>query len=659
MKQVLKIGLLLIFFSSAKVTYAQKYLIRFSNKNNSSFSLSNPAAFLSQRALERRNRYGITLDSTDLPVPVAYIDSLRSVPGVTVLNASRWLNQVSIQVSNARALNKIALFPFVTSTSLIASRNYKKKHSAVALTGKTSPSKKLQIPLYKAEQITTDYFDYGRTYNQVHLHNGEFLHNIGLRGQGMIIGMLDAGFQNYTSLRALDSINRNNQVLGTWDFVSSDVTVVDDNPHGMQCLSVIAGNIPGTFVGSAPKAGFYLYRTENAASEQLIEEHDWVCGAEKLDSAGGDVISSSLGYFWFDNPQLNHSYAEMNGNSTIAARGADLAAKKGVLVVNAIGNEGANDFKYLSTPSDGDSVLAVGAVNVNGQPAAFSSYGPSSDGQVKPDVAAVGAGSWIQYPNNTLGTGNGTSFACPLIAGLATCLWQGFPEHNNIAIINALRQSGSAVANPNDRIGYGIPDVRKAVAILLKQYATASATFNNCRTIIKWTSKDVSAMKYEVERKTSTDTAFRKIAELPGTGTIFSFHNYELTDILSRVESGPITYRIRQVIDTTSNSMIAEYLDSVSVNVQPSCALHEQINIFPNPTPEKFTLQVAFEEAVNNLQIIVYNASGQVVLKRREIKPSGTYNYTIDAQALAAGKYFISVYNGNDLMDTKEVIIAK
>jgi hypothetical protein len=656
--KVLKIGLLLILYLSANVAKSQKYFVRFTDKSNSSFSLSNPLAFLSQRAIDRRNRYTIALDSTDLPVSAAYIDSLRSVPGVTVLNTSKWLNQVSIQVSNTAAINRISLFPFVASTSTIASRIWNSRHSDLAILGNKFSKRKSQKPL-KGEQITADFFDYGRTFNQIHLHNGEFLHNIGLRGQGMILGMLDAGYQNYTSLRAFDSVNNHRQILGTWDFISNNAIVVDDNAHGMQCFSTIAGNILGSFVGTAPKAGFYLFRTENVSSEYPIEEHDWVCGAERLDSAGGDVISSSLGYFRFDNPQLSYTYADMNGNTTIAARGADLAAKKGILVVNSMGNEGNSSWKYLSTPADGDSVLVVGAVNVNGQSAALSSYGPSSDGQVKPDVVAVGAGTWLQHANNTIGTGNGTSFSCPIIAGLATCLWQGFQEYNNMSIIQALRLSGSNVFNPNDRIGYGIPDVRKAVAILLKQYATASVSFNNCRTTIKWTSKDVSIMRYEIERKTSIDSDFRKIAEFQGTGTVFSSHNYELTDILTRIEAGPISYRIRQVIDTTSSSSLAEYLDTVSINVQPSCALPDQINVFPNPAPGKFTVQIAFDEAIDNLKIIVYNASGQMVLSRKETKTEGTFNYIIAAPYLASGRYFVSVYKGNDLMETKELMIAK
>src|SRR6185295_19928423 len=237
---------------------------------------------------------------------------------------------------------------------------------------------------------------------------GEFLHNIGLRGQGMQIAMLDAGYLSYTTLRSLDSVNQNGQILGTWDFVNRETSVTEDYLHGMQCLSTIAANIPGQFIGKAPKANFMLYRTEDVNSEYPIEEFNMVCGMERADSAGADVISASLGYSEFDDASFNHTYSQMNGNTTIAAIGADLAAKKGILFVNAAGNEGGSAWHYIMTPADGDSVLAIGAVNTSGAVGSFSSYGPSSDGQVKPDVASVGVNAMVQSTNNTVATGSGT-----------------------------------------------------------------------------------------------------------------------------------------------------------------------------------------------------------------------------------------------------------
>ncbi len=386
-----KFFLCLVLITVVKISEAQfsRYIIQFKNKATSPFTLSDPVQFLSQRAIDRRTRYSIAIDSSDLPVTPRYIDSVRLAGAVTILNTSRWLNQVSIQASDAAALAKINSLPFVQTVAPIATKMNP---------GTTEISDKFTSGMKSADCIgvdvefdpeplqtfntTADYFNYGLSYNQVHIHNGEFLHNIGLRGQTMVIGILDAGFFNYTGLKSFDSVNTNGQVLGTYDFVAKETNVTEDAAHGMQCFSVIAANIPGQFVGTAPKANFFLFRSEDANTEYPIEEHNWVCAAERLDSAGGDVISSSLGYNTFDNPVFNYTYADMNGNTTIAARGADMAAKKGVFVINSAGNEGGKSWKYIATPADGDSVMAVGAVNTSGSIAGFSSFGPSSDGQV-------------------------------------------------------------------------------------------------------------------------------------------------------------------------------------------------------------------------------------------------------------------------------------
>jgi subtilisin family serine protease len=364
---------------------------------------------------------------------------VRLAGTVTILNISKWLNSVTIQTTDAAALAKINGFSFVQTSSPIAAR--------MASDRNKFEQEQIQKPSvsHKETGIASDFFDYGSSFAQIHIHNGEFLHNIGLRGEGMQIGMLDAGFQNYLTVRAFDSARANGQFLGTWDFVAKETSVNEDNPHGMQCLSTIAANIPGQFVGTAPKASFYLFRSEDASSEYPIEEHNWVCAAERVDSAGGDMISSSLGYNSFDAPLAtqSHTYADMDGNTTMAAIGADLAAKKGILVMNSAGNEGGNSWGKIITPADGDSVMAVGAVNASGIPAGFTSRGPSSDGQVKPDVASVGVATVVQLQNNTIGTNNGTSFSAPNMAGLTACLWQGFQEFTNIKIINALQRAGS------------------------------------------------------------------------------------------------------------------------------------------------------------------------------------------------------------------------
>jgi serine protease AprX len=664
MKKFLPLLLLNCFlFSESHSQTLTRWVVHFRNKTGTPFTILNPATYLSQHAIDRRIRYGIAIDSTDLPITPRYIDSVRLAGTVTILNASKWLNQVSIQTSDSLALVKINSFPFVQSVSAIAARS---------ANGSGTGNNKLQEDFteinssQRTSRIAADFFNYGNSFAQINIHNGQFLHNIGLRGQNMIIGILDAGFFNYTGLKSFDSVNANGQVLGTWDFVNREASVVEDNSHGMECFSIIAANIPGSFVGSAPKSNFHLFRTEDAATEYPIEEHNWACGAERLDSAGGDIISSSLGYNTFDDPSFNHTYADMNGNTTTAAIAADLAAKKGILVFNAAGNEGGSSWHYIVTPADGDSVVAVGAVTAAGDVAGFSSFGPSSDGQVKPDVASMGQGTTIQLTNNAIGSGNGTSFACPNMAGLAACLWQGFPEFSNMKIVNALKQSGNQSSTPDDRIGYGIPNLKLAFVELLKEFSTANASINNCRTTINWTSKDVSSMKYEIERKAPGETNYTKIGEkIPLAGNILSNHNYQYLDTLTNIQAGTISYRIRQVVDTANASFTAAYIDSVDIVLGSSCITtgidpgnpnEEKISIMPNPARNQFILKVKTPYAIQEMKVNIIDMKGRLMMQSSVSKGSGEMNFTFPINRLGKGKYIVTVYNGKKLLAAKELL---
>lgn len=646
--------IVILFIGQLAEAQNSRFIVGFKNKGGSPHSIANPAAYLSQRAIDRRTRYNIAIDSTDLPVSPAYLDSLRLSGNVTILNPSKWLNTVSISTTDAAALAKISSFPFVAFVTNIAPRP----------AGTVATNKKFESdppgPAPKPVNIIADHFDYGSAYNQVHIHNGEFLHNIGLRGQGMVIGMLDAGFQNYKTVKAFDSARAAGQILGVYDFVALDSSVNEDNSHGMQCLSTIGANIPGQFVGTAPKAAFYLFRSEDAVTEFPIEEHNWVCAAERVDSSGGDVISSSLGYNTFDPPYggFSHVYADMNGNTTIPAIGADLAAKKGILVANSAGNEGTNTWHYIITPADGDSVLAVGAVNAAGSPAAFSSYGYSADGQVKPDVASVGVQTVVQLPNNVIGTSNGTSFACPNLAGLATCLWQGFQEFNNMNIIQALRQAGSIATAPNARIGYGIPDMKRATIYLLNQYATASASVNGCQTTLNWNSKDMHSMRYEIERLDPGQSNFLKVGEQWGSGSIFGNNSYQFTEQLNGIPAGVVRYRIRQVIDTAAGGFSATYLDTVSINLAAACGFvaTEAVTVMPNPVVNDVQVRVNITEPIQHLVLRLFDGKGALVFESSYNKGNGVAGYTVPTYALAKGKYYLVVYNDSKKITTKELV---
>lgn len=564
MKKILCcLAIALTVFSFDSQAQFSKYIIHLKDKGTNPFSISNPIQYLTQRSIDRRTRYGIAIDSTDLPITPRYIDSIRLAGAVTILNTSKWLNQVAIQTTDAAALTKINGFPFVISTAPLALFNSTGDHPVNKKLD--APSNGFQEPP-TANTTTADHYSYGQSYGQVHIHNGEFLHNRGFRGQGMLMAVLDAGFFHYLTLPTFDSIRNNGQILGTWDFVAGNASVDEDNAHGMQCLSTIAANMPGTFMGTAPKTSFYLYRTEDAGSEYPIEEQNWVAGIERADSLGIDICSTSLGYFTFDNPVFNYTYAtDLNGNTTLSARGADLAAKKGILCVLAAGNEGNGSWHYIITPSDADSVMAVGAVNTSGVVGSFSSYGPSSDGQVKPAVAAVGVSAVVANPSTGQpGFGSGTSYACPNMAGLTTCLWQAFPEVNNMRIISVMQESATKANNPDDRVGYGIPDMKKAFVKLVKQLYTQQSSVANCSVTLQWTAKTDSAISVVVERKLPAGN-YTTISTQTSTGA-FQSRNFTYTDDLRSFPTSGIWYRIKMNIATDTTF----YLDSMLISFTPS-----------------------------------------------------------------------------------------
>jgi len=449
--------LLLFCFGLKSSAQFSKYVVQFKDKAGTNFSINNPSQFLSAKSIERRNKQQISIDETDLPIPSRYIDSVRLAGNVIILNQSKWLNQVCIETGDEAAILKINKLPFVKHLQPVMRVSNQQVISKNKFTEEINKIVSSQSPM-----SPSDYYSYGNSFGQINIHEGEYLHNKGFHGEGMLMAIIDAGFYHYQTLPAFDSVRINNQIADTYDFVANKVNVNEESSHGMQCFSIIAGNIPGKLVGSSPKAKFYLYRSEDASSESPVEEQNWIAAAERADSIGIDVISTSLGYSTFDNPIFNYSYQDMNGKTTMIAKAASLAAKKGMILLVAAGNEGAHSWHYILSPGDADSVITVGAVNSSGAPASFTSYGPSSDGRVKPTVASVGFATVISSPNGTIVTGNGTSFATPNLAGLVTCLWQAFPDFTNMEIIEAVKKSSSIYNFPDTRIGYGIPNFRIA-----------------------------------------------------------------------------------------------------------------------------------------------------------------------------------------------------
>jgi len=437
---------LLIATAGIRAQVSYYFYVQFTDKNNSQYSLSKPLEFLSERAVARRTSFGLSCDSTDLPVNPSYIKQIKDL-SIPVHCQSKWMNGATVLLPDSGMMSQVRRLPFV---------------KFVEYSGKlTGP---VQAPKGKYKIKTT--FDYGIAAGQINQLNGTTLHNEGYRGKGIQIGVIDAGFMSVNTNTAFDSLRLQGRLLGTKDIINPNSDIYSEDSHGAMVLSTMAGNVPGQFLGTAPDASYWLIRTEYVPTEYKVEPDFWCSGIEFADSVGVDIATSSLGYSTFDDPSMNFTYADMNGKVCRASRAANLASKKGIIVTVATGNEGEKTWHYISSPSDADGIITVGAVTSVGTPSYFSSFGPSSDGRVKPEVCATGSFSAIISSAGTPSNGDGTSFATPIMAGMMACLLQRYKAIDALTdvptILNSVFKSGSLYNNPTDQMGYGIPDFVQA-----------------------------------------------------------------------------------------------------------------------------------------------------------------------------------------------------
>lgn len=450
-------------FRASAQTNPSVYVIKFTDKNNSLFNINAPLNFLSQRAIDRRNNQNINISQQDFPVNETYVDQVEAL-GAQILNRSRWLNAISIYCTDTNIIQSIQALPIVQSVDAV------KRHGQAGGIPKLELENHFEnLSNYKTNSAPLDYrnlFDYGNSFNQVSMLGGDLLHLAGFTGNGKIIAVIDAGFLIADQCETFDSLFINGQILGTWDFVSQNTDVYDDHYHGTYVLSTIAGNTPGELIGTAPKASFWLLRSEDAATEYVVEEFNWVCAAEFADSVGADVINSSLGYTTFDNPAQNHSFSDLNGTTAMASIGAEIAASKGIIVCNSAGNNGNDPWLHIAVPADANNILAVGAVDAGEVIANFSSRGYSADGRIKPDLAAQGVATVGQYQPGIFVTGNGTSFASPLIAGMCASFWEAVPNLTAAQVIQKVKESCDQYNAPDSLKGYGIPNFAEAYYVV-------------------------------------------------------------------------------------------------------------------------------------------------------------------------------------------------
>ena len=454
-----------------------KYYVQFTDKDNSPYSINNPEEFLTQRAIDRRNKQGIAIIENDIPVNTTYLQGVAAT-GANLLFQTRWLNGVTIETSDPTVITAISGLPYVEFTlKMIEKPNSEKKQ----FFEKEIISTKIVDQDLKSGRESNE-MDYGLAYLQIDQINGIPLHNAGFSGEGIVIAVLDGGFEGANVHPVFDSLWVDNRVLGTKDFVHVNGDVFTESQHGKMVLSDMAAYDAGNMIGTAPMASYWLLRSEYVASENLIEEYNWVSAAEFADSVGADVINSSLSYVDFDMPQWNHDYSDMNGETCISTIGADIAVSKGIFVCNSAGNSGNDSFPWNGAPADGFDVFSVGALKDDGQRASFSSVGPTADGRIKPNIMALGQGATIAIGDAGVASGSGTSFASPIFAGMVACLIQANPTLKVQQIQAAILESASNSDSPNNYIGWGTPDFELANALM----TTVEQNISNSSLIKCW-----------------------------------------------------------------------------------------------------------------------------------------------------------------------------
>jgi serine protease AprX len=451
-----KIILFFILFSSfCSFSQIEDAWVYFKSKPNAATFLANPLTMLTQRSLDRRTLQNIPLDIKDVPIHQLYIDMITMAFGITVKAKSKWMNCLHIQGSQSD-INALLTFTFVDHL----------EYADRTLNNKNANYSQQNIPVNKNLSTTTS-FNYGNSSNQISMLNGNLLHQQNYTGNGIQIAVFDAGFPGVNTAQPFARLYSNNGILGGYNFVDKSSNFYTGNSHGTLVLSCMGGYKDNQLVGTAPDAKYYLYITEYAPTEEISEESNWVEAAEEADRVGVDIITSSLGYFDFDNPAHNHTYADMTGNKTFISRGANVAFSRGIVVVSSAGNSGGSSEPHIAVPAEATNVLAIGAVKADRNYASFSSIGPSFDGRIKPDVMAQGQASVLSNANGTITTANGTSFSGPILAGMVACLWQALPNLTNQQIINLIKQSSDKYTSPNAQYGYGIPDFQKAIDLNL------------------------------------------------------------------------------------------------------------------------------------------------------------------------------------------------
>lgn len=457
MRLLLNIFFLFTFFTAYSQNLPKQYRIDFTDKKGTTYSINNPGSFLSEKAIARRAKYNISLTESDLPVSELYCDSIVSC-GAIIFSKSKWFNSVTIGIENDSIIEKIKKISFVKEITFLAPKR--------SIKVSTRPK------VINITNFDTNVFDstslenfYGATFDETIYVNGQYLHQKGFFGKEIVIAVLDAGFLNTDSIVYFTDIFDSERIIDTYDFVKDNKGVYESGNHGTTVFSVIGSFYPGKIIGSAPQASYILLRTEDKDTEYLIEEENWIAGAERADSMGADIITSSLGYSIFTDTSQNHRIKDLDGKTIRVSIAADIAFSKGIIVVGSAGNYRDDDWKYISAPADALNIISVGALGSDSTISVFSSSG-FINGRIKPELATKGVAVSALDASGQIKEASGTSFSAPNITGFIACLLEEYPNAKPSELRAAIIRSCHQYFSPDSLLGYGVPDFKKASEML-------------------------------------------------------------------------------------------------------------------------------------------------------------------------------------------------
>lgn len=627
--------------------------IFFENKGNQTEQyFINPLNVVSKKSLQRRTKMfteGNLLSYRDIPVNPAYINYVEEL-GLTIRHKTKWFNGVS-GFANASAITQIMYLPFVKQIDLVARL---RKHYPEIIDG-TIENQSQPVVIYKQGEVNN--YNYGNSFTQLNQINVPSVHNLGYTGQGITICVMDAGFNRLTHEVFADM-----NIVATWDFVNNREYVGDgqggqgSGTHGTQTLSVIGGFKEGKLIGPAFNANFLLAKTENTESETPIEEDNWIAALEWADSIGVDVTSTSLGYLTFDPPYPSYTWMDMDGNTARITVAADLATHIGIVVVNSAGNGGFHSTRNtLSAPADGDSVISIGAVTSSGNRSSFSSVGPTVDGRIKPDVAAMGSSVYVASAsgNTNYTNSSGTSFSCPLAAGVAALILDANYTLTPMQVRDALRNTASQNSNPDRLLGWGIIDALLAVNYFPIPVELVSFSGNAVQggVMLKWTTAtEQNNLGFEIQRRTQ-DSEFYPIGFVQGNGTTTTPSNYSFTD--NTAISGLNFYRLKQVDFDGSSS----YSNEIGVD-SDFIISHKLFQNYPNPFNPATVIRFSIAGR-SFISLKIFDALGnEVSTLIFGYKDSGEHEINFNAESLSTGVYFAELRVDN-FRQVIKMILAK